>query len=139
MPRTARCPMRECRKAVDLDALPAMPTRPEPAPCLHFIAAWGEGRGPMVEEVLWGLEGNRELTIRNLRPADLPASVLDAERPALEAAAREFAHEVAESTPDGGPPQAWALFGDLFERDAVSRTMAQLILGPDPMVSRVAG
>ena len=138
MPRTARCPMRECRRAVDLDALPAMPARPEPAPCLHFIAAWGAGRGAMVEEVLWGLEGNRELTIRNLRPAEVPASMLDAERPALEAAAREFAHEVAESTMEGAP-QAWALFGDVYERDAVSRTMAQLILGPDPMVARVAG
>jgi hypothetical protein len=130
--------MRECRRAVDLDALPAMPARPEPAPCLHFIAAWGAGRGAMVEEVLWGLEGNRELTIRNLRPAEVPASMLDAERPALEAAAREFAHEVAESTMEGAP-QAWALFGDVYERDAVSRTMAQLILGPDPMVARVAG
>ena len=131
------------RRAVDLDALPAMPARPEPAPCLHFIAAWGAGRGAMVEEVLWGLEGNRELTIRNLRPAEVPASTRDAERPALEAAAREFAHEVAASTTDESTtenaPRAWALFGDVYERDAVSRTMAQLILGPDPMVSRVAG
>jgi hypothetical protein len=138
MPHTVRCPMRECRRSIDLDALPPMPERPQPAPCLHYIAAWGAGRGPMVEEVLWGLEGNRELVIRNVRPAEIPASALDAERSALEAAARQFAHEVAESTVDGGP-HAWALFGDVYERDAVSRTMAQLIIGPDPMVSRVAG
>ena len=142
MPHLVRCPMRECRRSIDLDGLPPMPMKAAPAPCLHYIAAWGAGRGAMVEEVLWGLEGNRELTIRNLRPAEVSASVLDAERPALEAAAREFAHEVAESvtesTPDGAP-QAWALFGDMYERDAVSRTMAQIILGPDPMVSRVAG
>ena len=138
MPHLVRCPMRECRRSIDLDGLPPMPMKPQPAPCLHYIAAWGVGRGPMVEEVLWGLEGNRELTIRNLRPAEVPASALDAERPALEAAAREFAREVPESTTEGAP-QAWALFGDVYERDAVSRTMAQLILGPDPMVSRVAG
>jgi hypothetical protein len=138
MPHLVRCPMRECRRSIDLDGLPPMPMKPQPAPCLHYIAAWGVGRGPMVEEVLWGLEGNRELTIRNLRPAEVPASALDAERPALEAAAREFAREVPESTAEGAP-QAWALFGDVYERDAVSRTMAQLILGPDPMVSRVAG
>ena len=143
MPHLVRCPMRECRRSIDLNGLPPMPLKPQPAPCLHYISAWGAGRGPMVEEVLWGLEGNRELTIRNLRPAEIPASVLDAERPALEAAAREFAHEVAESNSGEptaeGAPQAWALFGDMYERDAVSRAMAQIILGPDPMVSRVAG
>lgn len=138
MPHTARCPMRECRRSIDLEALPAMPQRPEPAPCLHYIAAWGAGRGPMVEEVFAGLEGNRELTIRNVRPAEISPAAIEAARSALEAAARQFAHEVPETTQDG-EPQMWALFGDIFERDAVSRTMAQLIIGPDPMVSRVAG
>jgi hypothetical protein len=138
MAHLVRCPMRECRRSIDLDTLPALPARPEPAPCLHYIAAWGAGRGPMVEEILAGLEGNRELTIRNVRPAEIPSTAIDAQRSALEAAAREFAHEVAESAEDR-TPSAWALFGDVFERDAVGRTMAQLIIGPDPMVSRVAG
>lgn len=139
MARLVRCPMRECRRAVDLDALPALPARPEPAPCLHYIAAWGTGRAGMVEEVLAGLTGNRELVIRNLRPAEIPPAAIEANRAALEAAAREFAREVAVS-PDGAPGDGGAaLFGDPHERDAVCRTMAQLILGPDPMVSRVGG
>ncbi len=123
-----RCPMRECRRRIDLDALPALPQRPAPAPCLHYIAAWGPGRGSFAQEVLWGLEGNRELVIRNLRPAEVPAAVLNAQAEALLAGARQFAHVVDDT----------ALFGDPHERDAVSRVWAQLILGPDPMVARVS-
>jgi hypothetical protein len=130
--------MRECRRSIDIDVLPAAPERPDRPPCLHFIAAWGAGRGAMVEEVLAGLNGNRELTIRNLRPGEIPAATIDAQRIALEAAVRQFARVVAESS-DGREPEVWALFGDVHERDAVSRSMAQLIIGPDPMVSRVAG
>jgi hypothetical protein len=130
--------MRECRRSIDIDALPAAPTRPERPPCLHFIAAWGAGRAQMVEEVLAGLNGNRELTIRNLRPAEITPAAIDAQRVPLEASIRQFARVVAESAEDR-EPEAWALFGDVHERDAVSRSMAQLILGPDPMVSRVAG
>lgn len=123
-----RCPMRECRRRIDLDALPPLPQRPEPPPCLHFIAAWGAGRGSFAQEVLWGLEGNRELVIRNLRPAEVPAGVLDAHTAALLASAQRFARVVDDT----------ALFGDPHERDAVSREWAQLILGPDPMVARVS-
>jgi hypothetical protein len=129
--------MRECRRSIDIDALPAAPARPERLPCLHFIAAWGAGRGAMVEEVLVGLNGNRELTIRNLRPAEIPPAHIEAQRGQLEGAAQRFARIVAEAA-EGREPEAWALFGDVHERDAVSRTMAQLILGPDPMVSRMA-
>ncbi|RLT26349.1 MAG: hypothetical protein DWI48_06375 [Chloroflexi bacterium] len=138
MPHTVRCPMRECRRSIDLEALPTMPDRPQPLPCLHYIASWGLGRSSMVEEVLFGLDGNRELIIRNVRPPEITAEMIDPERVALEAAAREFAREVAETTPDGSE-MMWALFGDQYERDAASRTMAQLLIGPDPMISRVAG
>jgi hypothetical protein len=48
---TVRCPMRECRRSIDIDALPAAPARPERPPCLHFIAAWGAGRGAMARSV----------------------------------------------------------------------------------------
>lgn len=130
--------MRECRRIVDLDTLPALPARPEPAPCLHYIAAWGAGRGEMVEEVLAGLTGNRELVIRNLRPPEIALALIEAQRAPLETAAREFAREV-EVSAEGTRAVGGALFGDQHERDAVCRTMAQLILGPDPMVSRVGG
>src|SRR5438067_9653930 len=128
MSHLVRCPMRECRRSIDIDTLPAMPERPERPPCLHFIAAWGAARGTMVEQVLAGLAGNRELVIRNLRPAEIAVLDLGPQRPALEEAARQFAHLVAEQ-PEGSDPEVWALFGDVHERDAVSRTMAQLILG----------
>lgn len=142
MARLVRCPMRECRRSIDLDALPALPARPEPAPCLHFIAAWGGGRAAMVEEVLAGLAGNRELVIRNLRPAEIAPVVIEAQRVALEAAAREFARAVEISTEESAASASaggGALFGDPHERDAICRTMAHLILGPDPMVSRAGG
>ncbi len=138
MSHFVRCPMRECRRSIDIDTLSTAPAQPEPLPCLHYIATWGAGRGAMIEEVLDGLAGNRELVIRNLRPDEIPAATVAAQRAPLEDAARQFARVVAE-TAEGREPEVWALFGDVHERDAVSRTMAQVILGPDPMVSRVAG
>lgn len=125
---SVRCPMRECRRSIDLDALPPMPQQPEPSPCLHYVAAWCEGRAPMAEEVLRALEGNRELVIRNVRPAEVPPEAIEQHREEIEAAARQFAHVVDDV----------ALFGDPFERDAVSREIAHVIIGPDPMVSRMA-
>lgn len=124
---SVRCPMRECRRSIDLDALPALLERPEPAPCLHFIAAWNEGRASMAEEVLRALTGNRELVIRNLRPSEVPEHTIEEHREDIEVAARQFAHVVDDVS----------LFGDLHERDAVSRQLAQIILGADPMVSRM--
>ena len=127
---TVRCPMRECRKAIDLEALPhaargGAPARPERPPCLHFIAAWGGQRGPMVEAVLYALEGNRELVIRNIRPPEVQASILDAERAGLEEDVRRFVHVVEDA----------AAFGDQFEANSVSRAFAQRILGPDPIAT----
>lgn len=129
---TLRCPMIECRRRIDLDAIPVPPEQPAVAPCLHYIAAWdgpGGRLGPMAEAVLWGLRGNRELAIRNVRPAEVAPARIDEMRAMLEAVAAEFAHEATE---DG----AGALFGDVFERDRVSFAYAQIILGPDPMASR---
>jgi len=120
--------MRECRKRVDLDAIPPPPDRVAPPPCLHYIAAWGAGRGAMAEAVLWGLEGNRELQIRSLRPREVQASRIEACRVDLEAAARRFAHEVP-SDVDGEA----VLFGDVHERNHVAREFAHFILGPDPI------
>src|SRR5262245_20198598 len=119
MTRTVRCPMRECRRSVDLDALPLQPARPEPAPCPHTIAAWGRARGEMVEEIVVGLAGNRELVIRNIRPAELTAATIEAQRSAIEAIARQFAREVLVDPTDASA--GGALFGDPHERDAVSR------------------
>ena len=125
---SVRCPMRECRRSIDLDALPPMPEQPQPAPCLHYIAAWSEGRASMAEEVLHALAGNRELVIRNVRPPDYSKADIEAHHAAIERAARQFAHVVDDV----------ALFGDQHERDAVSRELAQALIGPDPMVSRMA-
>ena len=129
---TVRCPMIECRKRIDLDEVPVPPGQPVEAPCLHYIAAWdhGGGRlGGMAEAVLWGLRGNRELAIRNLRPAEVAPRRIDEVRASLEASARAFAHEVVEGTQG-------ALFGDVHERNRVAFEFAQHILGPDPMSTR---
>jgi len=136
---TVRCPMRECRRAIALGELPAFPAQPPHAPCLHFVAAWGPppGRAPLAEEALFALEGNRELVIRNLRPAEVKPAAIEAQRAELDVAARRFAHAVdAESGDDATDddpvvgPQPWgALFGDIHERDAVAREFARLLLG----------
>ena len=130
-----RCPMRECRRRIDLDALPAFPAQPVEPPCLHFIAGWGGHRGRMAEAVLYALARNRELTIRNVRPPEIPAHWIDPVRAELEAVARRYAHEVGvvPSTNIAGG-EAAALFGDVHERNHVARNFASLILGPDPMV-----
>ena len=126
MTRELRCPMRECRRRIDLDALPAKAYAERDA-CMHFVAAWGGARGGMIEEVLAGLEGNREFVIRSIRPAELPPAGLELARPTLEEAVTRFAHVVA-AEPEGG-----ALFGDEFERDGLARALARLILGVDPL------
>ncbi|GMU39515.1 MAG: hypothetical protein AMXMBFR23_03810 [Chloroflexota bacterium] len=125
---TVRCPMPECRKRVDLDAIPRPPEQPSTPPCLHFIAAWGAGRGPAAEAVLWGLAGNREFQVRNLRPGEVRPERIEAFRAALDEVARRFAHEVASDAAGEG-----ALFGDIHERNHVAREFAHLILGPDPI------
>ncbi len=132
-PHTVRCPMIECRRRIDLDAVPVPPEQPAEAPCLHYIAAWdgAAGRlGSMAEAVLWGLRGNRELAIRNLRPAEVARGRIDEVRGDLEAAALRFAHAV------DGDDHLSALFGDVHERNQVAFHFAQAILGPDPMADR---
>lgn len=136
---TVRCPMRECRRAIALGELPAFPALPSRAPCLHFVAAWGPppGRAPLAEEALFALEGNRELVIRNLRPAEVEPAAIEAQRAELDAAARRFAHAVDAESGDAATEdepaaaaQPWgALFGDMHERDAVAREFARLLLG----------
>ena len=123
-----RCPMRECRKRIDLDALPS-----DSPPCLHFIAAWGGQRGDRATAVLWALNGNREFLIRNLRAADVDRSRIDDVRQALDLAAARFAHEV-----DAGDG-AGALFGDQHERNRVAFDFAQALLGADPAVPVARG
>lgn len=130
--------MPECRRRVnldDFDAIPVPPAQPAEAPCLHYIAAWGSLRGPMAEAVLHGLAGNRELLVRNLRPAEVAPARIEEVRAALEAAARRFAHVVA-ADEDGDDA---ALFGDRHEANHVAREFAHHIIGEDPVVGRGRG
>lgn len=123
-----RCPMRECRQRVDLAAL-----TPDAAPCLHYVAAWGGGRGDRATVVLQALAGNREFQIRNLRPTEVNPARVVAVRDALDLAAERFAHVVEAG--DG----AGALFADQHERNRVAFEFAQAILGPDPAVPVARG
>lgn len=125
--------MRECRKRIDLDTLPAAPEHADPPPCLHYIAAWGGYRGDRATAVLWALNGNREFQIRNLRAAEVDPVRVEAVRAALDLASGRFAHAV-EATDGTG-----ALFGDQHERNRVAFEFAQAILGGDPAVPTVRG
>ncbi len=134
--------MRECRRAIALGALPAFPEPAAPAPCLHFIAAWGPppDRAPLHEEALFALEGNREFVIRSLRARDVAPRALDALRVEIEAACRRFAHAVdtegcphpSGDVPSKGSASWGVLFGDPYERDAVAREFARLLLSAAP-------
>jgi hypothetical protein len=145
---TVRCPMPECRRRIDLDAVPATPDQPPVPPCLHYIAAWGPRIGGMAEAVLFGLDQNRELHIRNLRPAAVRPERIEEVRADLEAAARQHAREVVAGEEEGGSAEpsagagradaAGALFGDQHERDRVAFFYAQIIIGPDPTLPPAA-
>ncbi len=130
MTRELRCPMRECRRRIDLDALPAQAYAERDA-CMHFMAAWGGARGSMVRETLGALEANREFIIRNIRPAQLPDAGLERARPQIEAAIERYAHVV--SAEGATASEGGALFGDEFERNGLGRALARLILGVDPI------
>lgn len=124
-----RCPMPECRRRVELDAIPPPPEQPSEPPCLHYLASWGGRRGAAAEAVLWALAGNREFLIRNLRPKDVTAARIEVVRAQLDAVARRFAHEVAvEETGEA------ALFADRHEANHVAREFAHLIIGDDPVL-----
>ncbi len=128
--------MPECRRRIDLRSVPPVPEQPRVAPCLHYIAAWGPGIGGMAEAVLWALghQQNRELHIRNLRPAAVRPERIEEVRADLEAAARQHAREVAGDEGEGTdlPPASGALFGDQHQRDRLAFFYAQIIIGPDP-------
>lgn len=134
MTRELRCPMRECRRRLDLDALPAL-AYPERDACMHFMAAWGGARGSMVQETLAALEDNREFVIRNIRPAQLPEAGLERARADIEAAIARYAHVVG--VDEARPAEGGALFGDEFERNGLGRALARLILGVDPIAGGV--
>lgn len=110
--------MIECQRRVELT--PHDDTTPVEG-CMHLIANWEHGA--MAEAVLWGLQGNRELVIRNLRPPEVASGRIELHRAGLEESARRFAHEV-----DGV-----ALFGDTHERNRVAFEFALQLLGPDPV------
>ncbi len=122
--------MRECRRRIDLDGLPAV-AYPERDACMHFMAAWGGARGSMIVETLAALEGNREFIIRNIRPAELPSAGLEWARADLEGAIARYAHVVG--IEGAQPSESGALFGDEFERNGLGRALARLILGVDPI------
>ena len=123
-----RCPMRECRRRVDLTAL-----APGAAPCLHFVAAWGGSQGDRAAAVLRALAGNREFQVRNLRPAEVNPARVAAVRDALDHAVEQSAHVVEAGEGMG------ALFADQHERNRVAFEFAQAILGPDPAVPVARG
>lgn len=127
MMREVRCPMPECRRRIDLDALPTGRVS-EAESCMHFIAAWN-GRASMVESTLAGLDGNREFLIRNIRSADYGASEIEPIRAEAEEAIRFQGHVVENA----------AVFGDLFERNGMSRVLSQLLIGPDPIAGELGG
>ena len=127
--------MRECRRHIDLSALPADPGTPDPPPCLHFIAAWGGPRRPEATEVFFASLGNREFIIRNLRAEVVNLVALEAQ--AAEAVAEVVARYARVVTTEDGSGMA-AAFGDQHERMAIARDVSQIVLGPDPMVYRGA-
>jgi len=131
--------MRECRRRIDLDALPAEPGTPSPAPCLHFIAAWGGARRPEATEIFYALLGSREFTIRNLREEIVNLDAVEAQASAAVATlVARYARVVdADDAPADDARMAVA-FGDQHVRMALARELSQLLLGPDPMMYRGA-
>ena len=132
-PSPLRCPMPECRRAIESEFWSTTGTRTS-EPCIHFIAIWPEGAGSeaaMVEAVIYGLDGDREFVIRNVRASDeeVRRRLRAADLGGLAAIVRARLHVVAE---DGG--RRGAAFGDRHERSAASRELAQVIAGPDPIL-----
>jgi len=119
--------MPECRRPVEsaFFSTTAMQTS---APCIHFVAYW-RNASTMVESVVASLDGERELVIRNVRVHDTEVQrrIREADPEDLSAAIR--ANLRIEEDASGG-----AAFGDRHQRAAVSRALAQIITGPDPML-----
>ena len=119
--------MPECRRPLEsaFFSTTAMQTS---APCIHFVAYW-RSASAMVESVVASLDGERELVLRNVRvhDAEVQRRIREADPDALAAAVR--ANLRIEEDASGG-----AAFGDRHQRVAVSRDLAQIIAGPDPML-----
>ena len=99
---------------------------------MHFVAIWSD-EPRMVEAVVFGLDGDREFVIRNVRAGDQEVQRRLSESNAEELAAvvRERLRIVYESSEGIG---RGAAFGDRHERSAASRELAQIIAGPDPIL-----
>lgn len=130
-PSSLRCPMPECRRALESEFWSTTGTRTS-EPCMHFVAIWSDEL-LMVEAVVFGLDGDREFVIRNVRAGDLEVQRRLAESDAEELAAvvRERLRIVYEHSEGIG---RGAAFGDRHERSAASRDLAQIIAGPDPIL-----
>ena len=122
-----RCPMPECRRALESELFSTTATRTS-EPCIHFVAFWRNSEG-MVDAVVASLDGERELVIRNVRVRDeeVQRRIREADPESLAAAVR--ANLRVEEDASGG-----AAFGDRHQRAAASRDLAQIIAGPDPML-----
>ena len=126
-PIPLRCPMPECRQSLEEHFWSTKSTRVS-TPCLHFVAAWRHAAG-MVDAVLQSLEGEREFVIRNIRVRDdeVRRRVREADQDALAAVVRANMHVTED-------PRGGAAFADRHERAAACRDLAQIIVGPDPML-----
>ena len=135
-PSALRCPMPECRRALEAEFWSTTGTRTS-EPCMHFVAVWSEdGRGGerMVEAVFHGLDGDREFVIRNVRASGAEAQRrLRASDPEALAAVVRGRLRVVREDGEGGAGRG-AAFGDRHERAAASRELAQIIAGPDPIL-----
>ncbi len=132
-PSPLRCPMPECRRALESEFWSTTGTRTS-EPCIHFVAIWpeeGESEAAMVEAVIYGLDGDREFVIRNVRASDeeVRRRLRAADLGTLAGIVRQRLHVVIEDSGRRG-----AAFGDRHERSAASRELAQVIAGPDPIL-----
>ncbi|MYB42474.1 MAG: hypothetical protein F4X76_09875 [Chloroflexi bacterium] len=132
-PSPLRCPMPECRRALESEFWSTTGTRTS-EPCIHFVAIWpegGESEAAMVEAIIYGLDGDREFVIRNVRASDeeVRRRLRAADLGMLAGIVQQRLHVVIE---DGG--RRGAAVGDRHERSAASRELAQVIAGPDPIL-----
>ena len=87
----------------------------------------------MVEAVVYGLDGDREFVIRNVRAGDeeVQRRLRASDPEELAVVVRDRLHVVSERAEGAG---RGAAFGDRHERAAASRELAQIIAGPDPIL-----
>ena len=123
--------MPECRRALESEYWLTTGTRTS-EPCMHFVAVWNDESG-MVGAVVYGLDGDREFVIRNVRAGDeeVQRRLRASDPEELARVVRDRLHVVSERPEGAG---RGAAFGDRHERSAASRGLAQLIAGPDPIL-----